>query len=87
MSGMKDAASGMTTAAADTIEKAKDIVTRSTKVYEGASEANTLPKAWITRARSPEKLAELAQRQPWVAVAGAFVIGYVAAQTLRRLSS
>jgi hypothetical protein len=55
MSGMKDAASGMTTAAADTIEKAKDIVTRSTKVYEGASEANTLPKVWITRARSRKK--------------------------------
>ena len=86
MSGMKDAASGMTTAAADTIEKAKDIG-RDTidKGYEGAGEYAS--KRLDYAREVAEKLAELAQRQPWGRLAGAFVIGYVAAQTLRRLSS
>ncbi len=30
---------------------------------------------------------DFVQRDPWIAVAGAFLIGYVAAQALRRLSS
>lgn len=86
MSGMKDAASGMTTAAADTIEKAKDIG-RDTidKGYEGAGEyaSKSLDYAHEVRKNSPNSPSD----SRGVALAGAFVIGYVAAQTLRRLSS
>jgi ElaB/YqjD/DUF883 family membrane-anchored ribosome-binding protein len=86
MQEIKDAARGMTTAAADTIEEAKDIG-RDTidKGYEGAGEYAS--KSLDYAREVAEKVAEFAQRQPWVALAGAFVIGYVAAQTLGRLSS
>ena len=32
------------------------------------------------------RLAEFVQREPWMAMAGAFIVGYVAAQMLRRAS-
>jgi hypothetical protein len=85
MQEMKDAASGMTAAAADTIEKAKDIGRDAVdKGYEGAREYAS--KGMDYAGEVSESLAEFAQRQPWVALAGAFVVGYVAAQALRRLS-
>src|ERR1700730_9626242 len=64
MQEIKDAARGMTTAAADTIEKAKDIG-RDTidKGYEGAGEYAS--KSLDYAREVAEKLAELAQRQPW----------------------
>jgi hypothetical protein len=82
---MKDAANGMATAAADTLEKAKDIG-RDTidKGYEGAREYAS--KGLDYAGEVSEGLAEFAQRQPWLALAGAFVVGYAAAQALRRLS-
>jgi ElaB/YqjD/DUF883 family membrane-anchored ribosome-binding protein len=85
MQEMKDAASGMTAAAADTIEKAKDIGRDAVdKGYEGAREYAS--KGMDYAGEVSESLAEFVQRQPWVALAGAFVVGYVAAQALRRLS-
>jgi hypothetical protein len=33
-----------------------------------------------------DSVADLVQRQPWVALAGAFVLGYIAAKALRLLS-
>jgi ElaB/YqjD/DUF883 family membrane-anchored ribosome-binding protein len=33
-----------------------------------------------------ESVAEFVSREPWMAIAGAFVVGYVAAQILRRAS-
>jgi ElaB/YqjD/DUF883 family membrane-anchored ribosome-binding protein len=59
----------MTTAAADTIEKAKDIG-RDTidKGYEGAGEYAS--KSLDYAREVTEKVAEFAQRQPWVALAG-----------------
>jgi hypothetical protein len=32
-------------------------------------------------------IADFVQRQPWIALAGAFVVGYIAAKALRRLSA
>ena len=34
-----------------------------------------------------DSVAEFVQRQPWVALAGAFLVGYVAAKALRQLSA
>jgi len=34
-----------------------------------------------------DSLADFVQRQPWVALAGAFVVGYVAAKALRQISA
>ncbi|HLK88079.1 MAG TPA: hypothetical protein VKT27_16375 [Candidatus Binataceae bacterium] len=33
-----------------------------------------------------DTLADFVQRQPWVALAGAFVVGYLAAKALRQIS-
>ena len=33
-----------------------------------------------------ERFAEFVQREPWMAMAGAFIVGYAAAQLLRRAS-
>jgi hypothetical protein len=81
----KDAASGMTAAAAHTIEKAKDIGRDAIdKGYEGARDYAS--KGLDYAGEVSDSLTDFAQRQPWVALAGAFVIGYVAAQALRKLS-
>lgn len=85
MQEMKDKAGEMATAAADTIEKAKD--KGRDAIDKGYGEARRYAaKSMDYAGEVSESVAEFVQRQPWAALAGAFVIGYVAARTLRRLS-
>jgi len=85
MKDMKDAANDMASVASDTIEKAKDAGRDALdKGYEGAREFAS--KGMDYADGVSDNLSEFAQRQPWVALAGAFVIGYVAAHALRRFS-
>jgi hypothetical protein len=86
MQETKDAAQEATAAAAETLEKTRDIGREAIgKGYEGAKDYAT--KGLDYAGEFSEELAEFARRQPWVALVGAFAIGYIAAQALRRLSS
>jgi hypothetical protein len=85
MKDMRDAANDMGSAAADKIDQAKDMGRDAfDKGVEGAREYAS--KGMEYSGELKESLTEFAQRQPWIALAGAFVIGYVAARALRRFS-
>jgi len=85
MNDMKDAGNDMAPAAADTFEKAKGIGRDAIdKGYEGARDYASKGMEYADEVS--ESVTEFAQRQPWVALAGAFVVGYVAAKALRKLS-
>jgi ElaB/YqjD/DUF883 family membrane-anchored ribosome-binding protein len=57
-------------AAAEGYEQARDYAVRGADYVGGLSES----------------VADFVTREPWMAIAGAFVVGYVAAQILRRAS-
>jgi len=85
MQESKDAANGVTMAAFETIERAKDLGREAIdKGYEGAREYAS--KGMDYAGEVSAALAEFAKRQPWLALVGAFAVGYVAAQSIRRLS-
>lgn len=75
--------------AGDTVETARDFSREAIdkgidRGYDRASEY--LSKGIDYAGEASNGLAELVQRQPWLALAGAFVIGYVAAKVLRQMS-
>ena len=75
----------MTNAANDTIETAKDMGREAMdKGYERAPEY--VSKGADYAGEVSDSLTDFVQRQPWLALAGAFVIGYVAAKALRQVS-
>jgi hypothetical protein len=77
---------GVTTVAAETIEKARDMGREAIdKGYEGAREYASAGLDYA--GEISDALSEFAKRQPWIALAGAFALGYVAAQALRKFSS
>jgi ElaB/YqjD/DUF883 family membrane-anchored ribosome-binding protein len=73
----KEAASAMN----DTMDAAKDM---GREGYENAREY--VSKGMDYAGEVSDGMAEFVQRQPWLALAGAFVIGYVAAKALRQIS-
>ncbi len=62
----------------DTNERAKDI--RREAIESGYQYAREAAVSGV------EYVEDFARREPWIALAGAFVVGYVAARALRRLS-
>lgn len=76
---------GAATLASDTIETAGDIGREALdKGYESARDY--VSKGLNCASEVSDGLTDLVQRQPWLALAGAFVLGYVAAKTLRQMS-
>ena len=77
---------GVTSAAAETIDKAKDIGRETIdKGYEGARDYASAGLDYAGEVSGG--LAEFAHRQPWIALVGAFAFGYFAAHALRKFSS
>ena len=74
MDEVKEAAKDAAASARDTIEKG----------YEGAREFTSAGLEYAEEIS--DSLTDFAKRQPWVALAGAFLIGYVMARALRQLS-
>jgi ElaB/YqjD/DUF883 family membrane-anchored ribosome-binding protein len=72
-------------ATSDTIEKAGDAAREA--IEQGKESAREYVSKGLDYASGvSDELTEFVQRQPWLALAGAFLIGYVAARALRRLS-
>jgi ElaB/YqjD/DUF883 family membrane-anchored ribosome-binding protein len=71
--------------ASDTMEEAKKVGRDAIeKGYDNTREY--VSKGMDYAGEVSDGLSEFVQRQPWVALAGAFVIGYVAAKALRQIS-
>jgi ElaB/YqjD/DUF883 family membrane-anchored ribosome-binding protein len=71
--------------ASDTIEEARKIGRDAIdKGYDNTREY--VSKGMDYAGEVSDGLSEFVQRQPWVALAGAFVVGYVAAKALRSFS-
>jgi hypothetical protein len=69
----------------DTIEEARKIGRDAIeKGYDNTREY--VSKGMDYASEVSDGLSEFVQRQPWIALAGAFVIGYVTAKVLRNLS-
>jgi hypothetical protein len=86
MSEIKEAANGAAVAAAETIEKVKDLGHQAIdNSYENARDYAA--KGLDYASEVSDELTEFARRQPWLALAGAFALGYVAAKALRSLSA
>ncbi len=72
-------------AAGDTIEEAANMGREAIeKGYDNTREY--VSKGVDYASEVSDGLADFVRRQPWVALAGAFVIGYVAAKAFRQLS-
>ena len=71
----------LTNAASDTMESARNMGHDTIeKGYDNARE-------YMSRGMDvADSLADFIQQQPWLALASAFVVGYVAAKALRHLS-
>jgi hypothetical protein len=75
----------VTNAANDTIETAKDFGREA--IDKGYERARDYASKGIDYAGEvSDGLTDFVQRQPWIALAGAFVVGYVAAKVLRQIS-
>jgi len=71
--------------ASDTIEQARKVGHDAIeKGYDSTREY--VSKGMDYAGEVSDGLSDFVQRQPWVALAGAFVIGYVAAKALRAVS-
>ena len=71
--------------ASDTMEKARDIGREA--IDKGSQNAREYVSRGLDYAgEASDGLAEFVRHQPWLALAGAFVVGYVAAKALRQLS-
>ncbi|MGH6878261.1 MAG: hypothetical protein ACREHV_12940 [Rhizomicrobium sp.] len=82
---MEDVTKAAATAANDTIEGARNIGRAAIeKGYDDTREY--ISKGMDYAGEVSDGLTEFVQRQPWVALAGAFVIGFVAAKALRQIS-
>lgn len=78
---MKDAASSAREAAGQGYDAAREY---AGKGYDSAREyANT---GMDMAARVAEDLRDFVRREPWIAIAAAFAVGYLAARILRKLS-
>jgi len=73
----RNAASAMN----DTMETAKDL---GREGYDNAREY--VSRGMDYAGEVSDGMADFVQRHPWLALAGAFVIGYVAAKALRQIS-
>jgi len=83
--GKNNLTNAAATLASDTMETARDIGPEAVdKGYESARDY--VSKGLNYAGEVSDGLTDLVQRQPWLALAGAFVIGYVAAKTLRQIS-
>ncbi len=72
-------------AASDTVEEIKNMGREAIeKGYDNTREY--VSKGVDYASEVSDGLADFVQRQPWLALAGAFVIGYVAAKVLRQVS-
>lgn len=72
-------------AASDAIEKAGDVGREAIdKGYEHARDY--VSKGMDYAGEVSDGLTDFVRRQPWLALAGAFVVGYVAAKALRQIS-
>jgi ElaB/YqjD/DUF883 family membrane-anchored ribosome-binding protein len=72
-------------AASDTVESAKNLGREAMeKGYDSTREY--VSKGVDYANEVSDGLTDFVQRQPWLALAGAFVIGYVAAKALRQFS-
>jgi len=81
MDNMKAAAN----AASDTVEQARKMGSEAIeKGYDNTREY--VSKGMDYAGEVSDDLASFVQRQPWVALAGAFVVGYFAAKALRQFS-
>jgi ElaB/YqjD/DUF883 family membrane-anchored ribosome-binding protein len=82
---MEDVTKAAAAAASDTIEEARNLGRAAIeKGYDNTREY--VSKGMDYAGEVSDGLAEFVQRQPWIALAGAFVIGYVAAKALRQIS-
>ena len=80
-----DTLSKAASTASDTIQEAGKVGREALeKGYDNTREY--VSKGMDYAGEVSDGLSDFVQRQPWVALAGAFVIGYVAAKTLRNLS-
>ncbi len=68
-------------AAKDTIEAARDI---GREEYDNAREY--VSRGMDYAGEVSDGMAEFVRRQPWLALAGAFVIGYLAVKALKQIS-
>jgi ElaB/YqjD/DUF883 family membrane-anchored ribosome-binding protein len=85
MKEMDNLTNAAATAARDTMEEARKIGRDAIeKGYNNTREY--VSKGMDYAGEVSDGLAEFVQRQPWIALAGAFVIGYVAAKALRQFS-
>jgi ElaB/YqjD/DUF883 family membrane-anchored ribosome-binding protein len=85
---MTDAARNVAASARQAADAAKDYAVRGIDVareYGGTARdyANT---GMDVAARTSENLTEFVRNEPWIAMAAAFAVGYVAARLMRRLS-
>jgi ElaB/YqjD/DUF883 family membrane-anchored ribosome-binding protein len=73
------------TYASDTMDRARDMGREA--LDRGTQNAREYVSKGLDYAgEASDGLAEFVQRQPWIALAGAFVVGYIAAKALRQLS-
>ncbi|HTT76040.1 MAG TPA: hypothetical protein VMF50_08670 [Candidatus Binataceae bacterium] len=75
-------------AAADAIDSAQAAKQHARKA---ASESYDQAREYVGRGIDyvggfSENLADFVSREPWIAIAGAFVVGYLSAQMMRRVS-
>jgi len=71
--------------AADSVEAAKELGRKA--AAEGYEHAREYAERGIDYVGGfSENLADFVAREPWMAIAGAFVVGYVSAQILRRVA-
>lgn len=85
MENLKSAAESAAQLGSETLERAKDIGRDAAETgYEYAREAATGGMEYVEEIASG--FTDFARREPWIALAGAFVVGYVAARALRHLS-
>jgi hypothetical protein len=79
-------------AANEAIEKAGDIGREAIdKGREAVDKGYEQARDYVSKGMDyagevSEGLTDFVQRQPWLALVGAFVVGYIAARTLRRIS-
>jgi hypothetical protein len=71
--------------AVDSVEAAKELGRKAAADgYEHAREYAELGMDYV--GGFSENLADFVKREPWMAIAGAFVVGYISAQILRRVA-
>ena len=69
----------------DSVERAKDMGRRAMEEgYDSVREYTDRGKDYV--ANMSDNLADFVARDPWIAIAGAFLAGYIVAQMFRRIA-